>query len=109
MTILGVVWIVLHQTLSTSSETIIIFGYLSIILRHRTFHTNTSKPRRFLTIAGKHATLSMLMQTVGVSVYKSFFIITGMFILIMCYSLIGVILFGSLKPGEAVNKQVSWV
>ena len=33
VTILGVIWIVLHQTLSASSETIIIFGYLSIILR----------------------------------------------------------------------------
>ena len=50
----------------------------------------------------------MLMQTVGVSVYKSFFIIMGMFILIMCYSLIGVILFGNLKSGEAVNRQANF-
>lgn len=95
VTILGVLWIVLHQSLNTSSEFIIIFGYSSIILR-------------FLTITGKHATLSMLMQTVGVSVYKSFFIIMSMFILIMCYALIGVILFGNLKYGEAINRQANF-
>jgi hypothetical protein len=55
--------------------------------------------------AGKHATLTMLIQTVGVSVYKSFFIIMGMFILITCYALIGVNLFGNLKYGEAINRQ----
>ena len=78
--------------LQASNETIIIFGYLSIILR-------------FLTITGKHATLSMLIQTVIVSVYKSFFIIMGMFTLITSYALIGVILFGNLKYGEAINRQ----
>ena len=95
VTILGVLWIILHQSFNSSSEFIIIFGYSSIILR-------------FLTITGKHATLSMLMQTVGVSVYKSFFIIMSMFILIMCYALIGVILFGNLKYGEAVNRQANF-
>ena len=36
VTVLGVVWIVLYQTVSTSSETIIIFGYLCIIFRWST-------------------------------------------------------------------------
>jgi hypothetical protein len=58
-------------------------------------------------LLGKHATLTMLIQTVGVSVYKSFFIIMGMFILITCYALIGVNLFGNLKYGEAINRQGS--
>jgi hypothetical protein len=49
----------------------------------------------------------MLIQTVGVSVYKSFFIIMGMFILITCYALIGVNLFGNLKYGEAINRQAA--
>ena len=40
------------------------FGFVVIILR-------------FFTITGKHATLKMLMLTVVVSVYKSFFIIMG--------------------------------
>ena len=39
----------------------------------------------------------MLMQTVFVSMYKSFFIIMGMFLLIVVYALVGVILFGSVK------------
>ena len=95
VTLLGVIWIFLHYSLQASNETIIIFGYLSIILR-------------FATITGKHATLSMLMQTVGVSVYKSFFIIMGMFTLITCYALIGVILFGNLKYGEAINRQANF-
>jgi len=95
VTLWGVVWIILHHSLQASNETIIIFGYLSIILR-------------FLTITGKHATLSMLMQTVRVSVYKSFFIIMGMFTLITCYALIGVILFGNLKYGEAINRQANF-
>ena len=46
-------------------------------------------PNRFCTITGKHATLKMLMQTVFVSMYKSFFIIMGMALLITCYSLVG--------------------
>jgi len=95
VTLLGVIWIVLHHSLQASNETVIIFGYLSIILR-------------FVTITGKHATLSMLMQTVYVSVYKSFFIIMGMFTLITCYALIGVILFGNLKYGEAINRQANF-
>merc|ERR1719282_966986 len=95
VTILGCIWIILHQSFDSQSEFIIIFGYMSIILR-------------FLTITGKHATLSMLMQTVAVSVYKSFFIIMSMFILIMCYALVGVILFGNLKHGEAINRQANF-
>jgi hypothetical protein len=70
-------------------------GYVVIILR-------------FFTITGKHATLKMLMQTVFVSMYKSFFIIMGMFLLITCYALAGVILFGSVKYGEAINRQANF-
>ena len=68
-----------------------ISGYVVIILR-------------FCTIIGKHATLKMLIQTVFVSMYKSFFIIMGMYILMTCYALVGVILFGSVKFGEAINR-----
>ena len=63
---------------------------------------------RFFTIIGKHATLKMLMQTVFVSIIKSFFIIMSMSILITCYALAGVILFGSVKYGEAVNRQANF-
>lgn len=59
---------------------------------------------RFFTITGKHATLKMLMLTVGVSVYKSFFIIFGMFLLVFFYALAGTILFGTVKYGEAIGR-----
>jgi len=62
VTVMGLVWAItnytLHNDLSHS------FGFVAIILR-------------FFTITGKHATLKMLMLTVVVSVYKSFFIICG--------------------------------
>lgn len=67
------------------------FGFMVIILR-------------FFTITGKHATLKMLMLTVGVSVYKSFFIIMGMFLLILSYALAGCILFGTVKYGEGIGR-----
>ena len=93
VTILGVAWIVLNYMIN--NEYTLTLGYVVIILR-------------FFTITGKHATLKMLMQTVFVSMYKSFFIIMGMFLLITCYALAGVILFGSVKFGEAVNRQANF-
>lgn len=59
---------------------------------------------RFFTITGKHATLKMLMLTVGVSVCKSFFIIFGMFLLVFFYALAGSILFGTVKYGEGIGR-----
>lgn len=61
---------------------------------------------RFFTITGKHATLKMLMLTVGVSVCKSFFIIFGMFLLVFFYALAGTILFGTVKYGEGIGRFV---
>ena len=78
VTIFGVVWIILNYVLE--NEYTLTLGYVVIILR-------------FCTITGKHATLKMLMQTVFVSMYKSFFIIMGMALLITCYSLVGQCLF----------------
>lgn len=62
---------------------------------------------RFFTITGKHATLKMLMLTVGVSVCKSFFIIFGMFLLVFFYALAGTILFGTVKYGEGIGRYIS--
>jgi hypothetical protein len=64
---------------------------------------------RFFTITGKHATLKMLMLTVGVSVCKSFFIIFGMFLLVFFYALAGTILFGTVKYGEGIGRCVYFV
>ena len=49
-------------------------------------------------------TLKMLLLTVVVSMYKSFFIIVGMFLLLLCYAFAGVVLFGTVKFGENINR-----
>ena len=54
VTVLGVIWSFLHLTLMDDFSHS--FGFVVAILR-------------FFTIAGKHATLKMLMLTVAVSVY----------------------------------------
>ena len=51
----------------------------------------------------------MLMQTVYVSVFKSFFIVIGMFLLMLVYAYSGVILFGSVKYGYNLNRFVQQV
>jgi hypothetical protein len=93
VTVLGVIWwifhIALHDDFSNS------FGFVVVILR-------------FFTITGKHATLKMLMLTVAVSVYKSFFIIMGMFVLIFFYALLGNILFGTVKYGESLTRHANF-
>ncbi|KAJ8310369.1 hypothetical protein KUTeg_012234 [Tegillarca granosa] len=68
------------------------FGFIVIVLR-------------FFTITGKHATLKMLMQTIIMSVFKSFFIIMGMFLLMISYAFAGVILFGTVKYGFNLGRH----
>lgn len=46
----------------------------------------------------------MLMLTVVVSMAKSFFIIMGMFLLMLFYAFAGVILFGCVKYGENLGR-----
>ncbi|CAL4058549.1 unnamed protein product, partial [Meganyctiphanes norvegica] len=99
VTILGVIWIILHAYCIIKGDNLQqgshMFGFMVIILR-------------FSTITGKHATLKMLMLTVGVSMYKSFFIIIGMFLLILSYALAGCILFGTVKYGEGISRQANF-
>uniref|UniRef100_A0A1I8F992 Ion_trans domain-containing protein n=1 Tax=Macrostomum lignano TaxID=282301 RepID=A0A1I8F992_9PLAT len=63
---------------------------------------------RLFTLAGKHPTLKMLMLTVLMSTFKSFFIILGMFLLLLVYALSGVILFGNVKHGGGLNRQANF-
>ncbi|VVC28002.1 Hypothetical protein CINCED_3A019232 [Cinara cedri] len=93
VTVLGVIWIFTHFTLH--NELSFSFGYIVVVLR-------------FFTITGKHATLKMLMLTVGVSVCKSFFIIFGMFLLVFSYALAGTILFGTVKYGEGIGRLANF-
>ncbi|CAN7998169.1 unnamed protein product [Ixodes pacificus] len=93
VTFLGVIWVIMHFMMMNDFSNS--FGFVVVILR-------------FFTITGKHATLKMLMLTVVVSVYKSFFIIMGMFLLIFFYALTGVILFGNVKFGEHIGRQANF-
>jgi hypothetical protein len=93
VTFLGVIWIFLHYILT--NELSYSLGYAIIVLR-------------FFTITGKHATLKMLMLTVLVSMMKSFFIIMGMFLLMLFYAFAGVILFGCVKHGENLGRHANF-
>lgn len=106
VTVLGVIWMFLHimlkveyvlfyarglQGFQFQNDLSYFIGFMVVILR-------------FFTITGKHATLKMLMLTVGVSVCKSFFIIFGMFLLVFFYALAGTIIFGTVKYGEGIGR-----
>ncbi|TSU62977.1 Sodium leak channel non-selective protein [Bagarius yarrelli] len=93
VTSLGVIWIILHFSLLNAYT--YMMGTCVIVLR-------------FFTICGKHVTLKMLLLTVVVSMYKSFFIIVGMFLLLLCYAFAGVVLFGTVKYGENINRHANF-
>lgn len=93
VTFIGCIWVLVHFSLTNNLSNT--FGFIVVILR-------------FFTITGKHATLQMLMLTVVVSVYKSFFIILGLFVLVLFYSLMGVLLFGTVKFGENLSRQANF-
>ncbi|KAJ8012504.1 hypothetical protein DPEC_G00043510 [Dallia pectoralis] len=93
VTILGVIWIVLHFAIMNAYT--YMMGTCVIVFR-------------FFTICGKHVTLKMLLLTVVVSMYKSFFIIVGMFLLLLCYAFAGVVLFGTVKYGENINRHANF-
>ncbi|VDN38978.1 unnamed protein product [Gongylonema pulchrum] len=50
----------------------------------------------------------MLMLTVVMSMFRSFFIITAMLLFVLFYAYTGVILFGMVKYGQAVSKHVNF-
>ena len=98
LTSLGVLWATLNFSLKGSGTpytVTTVFGMVIILFR-------------FLTLAGKHDTLKMLMLTVVMSLIKSFFIIAVLIILMVSYSLAGVILFGTVKYGEALNRHANF-
>ncbi|VDP46742.1 unnamed protein product [Soboliphyme baturini] len=99
ITLLGIVWCVLHffVALPTEEKNVrdftYMFGYSIVLLR-------------FFTIVGRHSTLKMLMLTVVMSMFRSFFIIMAMCLLILFYAYTGVILFGMVKYGQAVGRYL---
>lgn len=99
LTSLGVLWVTLNFSLKGSGGTpytvTTVFGMVIILFR-------------FLTLSGKHDTLKMLMLTVVMSLLKSFFIIAVLILLMISYSLAGVILFGTVKYGEALTRHANF-
>jgi len=63
---------------------------------------------RFFEFKTFQNTLKNLIMTIAVSVYKSFFIILAMFLLLLCYALLGVLHFGSVKYGEMINRHANF-
>ena len=67
---------------------------------------------RLFTLAGKINSIRMLMLTVGMSLFKSFYTISVLVVLMMCYALVGVVMFGSVRFGVSLNRhanfQTSW-
>ncbi|CAD6198464.1 unnamed protein product [Caenorhabditis auriculariae] len=107
ITIFGVVWIFMHFFVALPSKKFDVavqgelkkftysYGFLVVILR-------------FFTIASRNSTLKMLMLTVVMSMFRSFFIITALFLLVLFYAYTGVILFPMVKYGMAVSKHVNF-
>jgi len=105
ITLLGLAWILVHFLVALPASFMIsrsefkrftyTFGYIVVIMR-------------FFTITGRKSTLKMLMLTVFMSMVRSLFIITAMFLLVLFYAYAGVILFGMVKYGQAVSKHVNF-
>ena len=49
----------------------------------------------------------MLMLTIIVSFFKSFFIILGMILLMLVYAFAGVLLFGCVKSGHDLGRYIN--
>ncbi|KAI1704443.1 ion transport protein [Ditylenchus destructor] len=104
ITAMGIGWVILHFFVALPAAAVVAmrlkkftytFGYVVVVLR-------------FFTIAGRNTTLKMLMLTVVMSMFRSFFIIMAMVLLVLFYAYTGVILFGMVKYGQAVSKHVNF-
>ncbi|KRY47779.1 Sodium leak channel non-selective protein [Trichinella britovi] len=101
ITLFGLIWCLLHFFVALPTEkknlreVTYLIGYSIVVMR-------------FFTIVGRHSTLKMLMLTVFMSMLRSFFIIMAMFLLMLFYAYAGVILFGMVKYGQAVNRHANF-
>lgn len=90
---------------------VIVFRFFTICGKHVCTVLTLSNPSMIAALTQNvflltfvKVTLKMLLLTVVVSMYKSFFIIVGMFLLLLCYAFAGVVLFGTVKYGENINR-----
>lgn len=63
---------------------------------------------RFLTLSFKHNALQQLMVTIIMGVIKSFWNLSVLVVIIITYSYIGIIFFGSVKRGANLNNKVNF-
>ncbi|XP_047127519.1 sodium leak channel NALCN [Hydra vulgaris] len=89
------VWILLSFSQRNTHDEAKQFGVVIFILR-------------FLSFSGKSNDLRMLMLTVVMSLTKCFFTIGVMLMIMACYAFVGVILFGNIKHGLALNNQANF-
>uniref|UniRef100_A0A914YYD4 Ion transport domain-containing protein n=1 Tax=Panagrolaimus superbus TaxID=310955 RepID=A0A914YYD4_9BILA len=105
ITILGIAWIFLHFIMDKSAGLVV----ANTPLRRFTYTFGyTIVTSRFFTITGRKSTLKMLMTTVLMSMLRSFFIISAMFLLVLFYAYTGVILFAMVKYGHTISKHVNF-
>ena len=98
LTTLGLIWSIVH-----------FISYKYIQLQPVTLPIGvTIIVFRFLSLSGKLKTLRMLVLTVVMSLFKSFYTISVLVVLMMCYALVGVILFGSVRHGLFLNRQANF-
>ncbi|VDK42501.1 unnamed protein product [Anisakis simplex] len=127
ITALGLFWVVVHFFIALPAEKFskeaklkeftYTFGYIIVILRFFTIAgclfcipltRNSFVWKITMLCSGRNGTLKMLMLTVVMSMFRSLFIITAMFLFVLFYAYTGVILFGMVKYGQAVSKHVNF-
>ncbi|RMC06780.1 hypothetical protein DUI87_16226 [Hirundo rustica rustica] len=105
VTSLGVIWVILHFALLNIIVKLMLYHYCNIInciILYILFE------EQHLDLVNEEGNTKMLLLTVVVSMYKSFFIIVGMFLLLLCYAFAGVVLFGTVKYGENINRHANF-
>ncbi|PAV69982.1 hypothetical protein WR25_10925 isoform D [Diploscapter pachys] len=105
ITSLGIIWVILHFFVALPSSK---YAHLGSLKRFTYTFGYIIAIMRFFTIASRNTTLKMLMLTVVMSMFRSFFIISALFLLVLFYAYTGVIMFGMVKYGMAVNKHVNF-
>lgn len=98
LTVLGVIWSVVH-----------IASYWNDSIQPITLRTGVALIIfRLFSLVGKIESIRMIILTLAMSLYKSFYTISVLFVIMWCYALIGVIMFGSTRFGIALNRHANF-
>ena len=98
LTVLGVIWSIFQ-----------VISYWDISIRPTALQSGVALIIfRLFSLAGKIESIRMIILTLGMSLYKSFYTISVLFVIMWCYALIGVIMFGSTRFGVALNRHANF-